>query len=294
MAGGHVTIVGTAHVSPESADEVRRAIRDEHPDVVAVELDSKRYESLQEIRDRGDEYGADMLAAVDEAEELGIPVSLIDRDIVVTLRRFWGAMSLIERLKMLGAIAAGFLGIGGVSVEEIEEVLEDDRVQSYVDEFRRFSPSGARVLIDERDAYMAARLLDLSRRGDDVVAVIGAGHEEGVRGYLDHPDEIPDLVEESAGIVREPSYDVVIDGEETVVRVDLAGFDREDVATEYRDGALVVDASRSKAPEPGYHYVEEERPDRCHVAVPVDGVTAEDATGRMCDDGVLEVRLPRC
>ncbi|MDZ7689130.1 MAG: TraB/GumN family protein [Halobacteriales archaeon] len=281
---GDVTIVGTAHVSEKSALDVRETIRDEQPDYVAVELDPRRYET---VKDRDGSYGGDMAAAVEEAEERGIPVVLIDRDINVTLKRFWGELSFFERVKTVGALVVGFLGFGGVEVEEIDRAIEENRVEGYVEELREFSPSGARVLIDERDAYMADRLSELDGK---VVAVVGAGHEEGIRKYLENPDDIPDVPCD-----REVADTDVYESEDAfLVVVDLPGFEKQDVSVSTTGSRLDVDAEgRNRFAVEGYRFVGERRPDAVeaslNLSVPVD---ADDADASY-DDGVLRVRLPK-
>ncbi|MFB6160673.1 MAG: TraB/GumN family protein [Haloferacaceae archaeon] len=354
---GRVRVVGTAHVSAESVDEVERTIEAESPDVVAVELDDGRYRQLQGdtpddldpsdllrgntvfqflaywmlsyVQSRlGEKFdvrpGAEMLAAVEAAEERGIDVALVDRDIQTTIQRFWARMSLVEKLRTVGgllfgvadgrvvgvtlgllvgllagpvvglfggalgvteamlvratggallAFATGALAeravtarrgpdegllaglavgvaVGGVAgfglgvadgvvraylggfvvnavgsmaigltagllvgalagaalhltgwgtVEEdyeefsMEELTDADVVTAMMEEFRQFSPGGASALIDERDAYIAHHLVRLREGGANVVAVVGAGHREGVERYLDHPEELPPL-----------------------------------------------------------------------------------------------------
>jgi pheromone shutdown protein TraB len=96
---------------------------------------------------------------------------------------------------LVGAVAAG-LGYGTVDDGELEavdiEALTDaDVVTVMIDEFRQFSPAGARALIDERDAYIAHELVGLRDAGLDVVAVVGAGHREGIESYLDAPETLP-------------------------------------------------------------------------------------------------------
>jgi len=212
----------------KSVEEVERAIDEEEPDVVAVELDEKRYKSVKgdgpddldpkdmiqgnkpfelliywllsylqtKMGDRfGIEPGADMLAAVNLAEERGIPLALVDRDINVTVARLWGKMSLWEKLKFVGALVAGVAGLGGqeMSEEEMDEIVEGDMVETLIDEFRAFSPRGAEALIDERDAYIAANLIELSKKHNKVVAVIGAGHRAGIERYLAAPETLPDI-----------------------------------------------------------------------------------------------------
>ncbi|MHB9286550.1 TraB/GumN family protein [Halobacteriales archaeon Cl-PHB] len=301
---GSVTVLGTAHVSPDSVAEVEETIERDRPDVVAVELDESRYRQLKgeepedldasdvlkgntvfqflaywllsyvqtRLGDRFDiQPGADMMAAVDTAEELGLGVALVDRDIQETVRRLWKRMRLREKLRLAGSlliemgdpwtvgISVGFFvgfmaafvgeivagpflvpaglgsgigiplvgGIAGTLVTmldgllvasavaivvggplallitalrpdadyediDIENLTDADVVTAMMEEFRRFSPGGAQALIDERDAFIAHRLLALREAGYHVVAVVGAGHREGIEHYLEHPDELPD------------------------------------------------------------------------------------------------------
>ncbi|MDY6779909.1 MAG: Hsp20 family protein, partial [Halobacteria archaeon] len=182
------------------------------------------------------------------------------------------------------------LGFGAVQTRDVEEVLENDRVQAYVDELREFSPSGARVIIDERDAYMAKRLLELGRRGDDVVAVVGAGHEAGVEEYLSDPPSIPDVVETVEGI--SPKADVLENSDEVKVVVDLPGCSEDEIDIRFSDG-LVVEASPEKPFEPGYHYSEEGRPRSFETTVEVPrDVEPESATAEY-KKGALHVHLPK-
>lgn len=220
-------LVGTAHVSSESVDEVQREIEAFVPDVVAVELDPPRYHTLKygaeepeigEIlkngqftqlliqwalgyvqrkigMDVGVEPGAEMKAACEAAEERGIRIALIDRDIRITLQRFWSSMSLLEKLRMGGALALSVFQLGSGKGEEIdiESLKQQDVITTALAEFRRFSPNGARALIDERDAYLAHQLLGLTRTHERVLAVIGAGHVAGIRGYMDDPSTLPPM-----------------------------------------------------------------------------------------------------
>ena len=224
-----IRLVGTAHVSSESVEEVRREIEAFAPDVVAVELDPGRYHALKygveepEIADIlksgnlsqllvqwalgyvqrrigmdvGVEPGAEMKAACEAAEERGIRIGLIDRDIRITLQRFWSTMTFMEKLRMAGALALSVLQIGGGGGEEIdiESLKEQDVITAALEEFRRFSPNGARALIDERDAYLAHQLLVLSRSNERVLAVIGAGHVAGITRYIAAPSTLPPIEE---------------------------------------------------------------------------------------------------
>jgi len=215
-----IIVVGTAHISEESITEVRRTIEEERPDVVAVELDPGRYQALTQpeqqsasIKDIlssgklnqflvhwllayvqnklgaevGVKPGSEMLSAIDAARSVGASVALVDRDINVTIARFWAKMRLIEKLKMLIAL----LGITTSDEEiDLDEITNDDVISQLVTELRQFSPSAAQVLVDERDAYLAGNLLKL--RGK-IVAVVGAGHKEGIKNYIEHPELVPSL-----------------------------------------------------------------------------------------------------
>ncbi|QSZ67993.1 TraB/GumN family protein [Methanofollis aquaemaris] len=219
---GEIRLVGTAHVSEKSITEVRAAIEEFEPDIVGVELDAGRYQALRngapppkvdEVlkggnfsqilfqwtlaylqrkigMDVGVEPGAEMMAAIDEVENRGLPLGLIDRDIRITLSRFWEGMSLWEKVKMLYALAVSVSG-GADEKVDIDALTRQDVVSAALEEFRNFSPNGARALIDERDAFIARRILDLSVRYEKVLAVVGAGHVRGVERYLSSPDLLP-------------------------------------------------------------------------------------------------------
>jgi pheromone shutdown-related protein TraB len=226
-----IQLVGTAHVSQKSIDEVRSAIEEFEPDVVAVELDPPRYAALKKKgespsvsevlkggnfsqllvqwllaflqrrigMDTGVEPGAEMLAAIEEAEAHGIPVALADRDIRITLTRFWRTMTLWEKVKMFSALVASVAGVGGDEID-VDALTEQDVVTAALVEFRKFAPHGAQALIDERDAYLAHQLHALGHRHEKVLGVVGAGHVQGIVRYLEAPDTLPPI----ADLVAEP------------------------------------------------------------------------------------------
>ena len=221
-----IVVVGTAHVSEKSINEVNETIEREHPDIVAIELCQGRYEALvgkQEVKeipvrellsadkfhhflihwllsyvqkkigaDMGVKPGAEMLAAIEKSKQIGARIALVDRDIQITLQRLWSGMTLFEKAKITFAIIAAGLGIGGTKEIDINTVTDADVVTQLVEELRKYAPSAAKVLIDERDAYIARNLLDISHDGH-VVAVVGAGHRAGIQKYLEHPETLPAL-----------------------------------------------------------------------------------------------------
>ncbi len=217
-----ILIVGTAHVSPKSIEEVEKTIEEVKPQAVAVELDYKRLMSLQgknqEIpvidvikrgeahlllfqillsyfqRKIGEEYGVkpgdEMLAAIKKAEEIGADVLLIDRDITITFKRFWSNLSLKEKLKIAYSLLKSLFEEDEV---DVEEMLKEDVLELLVREFRDIAPSAAKTLIDERDAYMALNLLEASKHYSSIVAVVGAGHKKGIENYLKNPEKLPPI-----------------------------------------------------------------------------------------------------
>lgn len=211
-------LVGTAHISSTSVALVRQQIEDWGPDLVAVELCESRKASLLDpealenedllkiLNDgkshmillqsalaaeqrrmgvaSGEKPGAELLAAIEAAEEAAIPVELIDRDVVITLRRAWSKMGLREKWRVLDA----FLWQEDDDDEaSVEELLEDsDMLSNLMEEAREVAPGAGSVLIDERDAFIAGRLQQIRGKGK-VLAVVGAGHLNGIVHQLGEP-----------------------------------------------------------------------------------------------------------
>ncbi|MDY6770541.1 MAG: TraB/GumN family protein [Candidatus Nanohaloarchaea archaeon] len=210
-----VVLLGTAHVSEQSVSEVEDAIEDIGPDRVCVELDEQRLRSLRDkdvwkdrdvadVISRGDGHmllfnvllsiyqrklgedldiapGAEMLAAVEAAEEQGVPVELIDRDINITLKRAMDRFNLLEKGRLLSSAVEGFFA----DAEEVsvEDLKQKDVLHEVVAEFSGRFPHLKEVFIDERDTYMAEKLRLME--ADTVLAVVGAGHVEGIAERLE-------------------------------------------------------------------------------------------------------------
>lgn len=212
-----VRVLGTAHVSSTSVAAVKEQIEAFKPDIVAVELCASRHSALTSNRrldkegllkvvkegkaplvmlqsllaaeqrkmglDEGEQPGAELLAAVQTAEEANLEVALIDRDIQTTLRRAWKRMKFFEKVKIIWSL------LGDEDDEETPEVsqlLEDqDLLSSLMEELRTFSPGAGSVLIDERDAYLAGKISALEQNSDKrILAVVGAGHLKGIEAHL--------------------------------------------------------------------------------------------------------------
>ncbi|MFY9396770.1 MAG: TraB/GumN family protein [Desulfomonilia bacterium] len=223
-----VLVVGTAHVSQSSVDEVRSAIREYRPDEVAIELCAGRFEVLQNpqgwqemdiirvIREKkaaflfanlvmasfqrriGERFGVkpgdEMRAAVEEARAIGVPVALVDRPVQLTLQRTWRSLGIWEKVRLLFTSLFSILSVDDIKEEEIERLKDKDMLTGTIEEVARQAPTVKRVLIDERNAYMARRIVDL--KGAKILAVVGAGHVEGLVEQLRNPVENLDALEQ--------------------------------------------------------------------------------------------------
>jgi len=220
-------LLGTAHVATASVEAVNAQIAEFKPDIVAVELCQGRYDTLVNERrldnegllkvikegkapmillqsmlgaeqrklglDEGQQPGAELLAAVQTARAAGCEVALVDRDIQVTLRRAWKRMRFKEKRQLMMSL----LGDEEDDEDELDvnDLLKDaDLLSSMMQELKGFSPGAGEVLIDERDAYIAGKLQALPS-DQRVLAVLGAGHLEGVRHHLEAPVAGIDLSE---------------------------------------------------------------------------------------------------
>ena len=218
----NLRLLGTAHIATSSVEAVRQQISEYQPDIVAVELCQSRHDTLVSDRrldkegllkvmkegkapmvllqsmlsaeqrklgiNEGQQPGAELLAAVEAANEVGCEVALVDRDIQTTLRRAWKRMKLREKWRLLTSLLEDEDEDEDLDVNEL--LQDSDLLSSMMEELKGFSPGAGEVLIDERDAYIASKLngLDGEKR---ILAVLGAGHLNGVAEKLsDAPDSI--------------------------------------------------------------------------------------------------------
>ncbi|MFQ3343740.1 MAG: TraB/GumN family protein [Candidatus Poseidoniales archaeon] len=206
----NLKIIGTAHISKKSINTVKEQIKDWQPDIVAIELCDSRLKSLKEpgtlesetllkiINDgkapmvllqsalsaeqrrmgltTGEKPGAELLAAVNTAEEHNIPIELIDRDVIITLRRAWSKMKLTEKWKVMYAM----LWSEDDDEIEIDDLLEDsDMLSNMLEEARKIAPGAGIALIDERDVFLSEKIRQMRGNGK-ILAVVGAGHVKGI------------------------------------------------------------------------------------------------------------------
>ncbi len=221
-----ILLVGTAHISRQSADLVEQVIANEKPDTVCIELDEKRFAALANrkrwqnldlkeiIRKKqlstllvnlilasyqkklggklGVMPGTELLRAARIAEENNIPVELCDREVRVTLRRAWHATSLWKKGYLIASLIASLFDTTELDEEKLTELRSKDVLSELMDELGNALPDTKRALIDERDIFMAEKIK--AAAGHRIVAVVGAGHMEGMQRVIREDNR--DIIEE--------------------------------------------------------------------------------------------------
>lgn len=212
LEGKTVYIVGTAHVSAKSVQDVRDAVAAVRPDVVAIELCEPRYQGLvkkeawrhtnvfQVIRQGKATFllaqlvmqsfyrrlgrqlevepGAEMMAGAACAEATGAKLELIDRRIDVTLKRVWRHLGFWHRVKLFGVLVEAMFSSEEIGGEDIEALKKQDQLEALMGQMGKAFPEIKKRLIDERDVYLAQKLR--AAPGQRIVAVVGAGHVPGM------------------------------------------------------------------------------------------------------------------
>ena len=215
-----IILVGTAHVSGQSVELARKTILEELPEVVGIELDFPRLHSLlsggepdwsalnpNEFGEGSNSYlfllniwlsgmqkrigeelgikpGSEMIEAYKTAMESGIPVALLDRDVRITLGRALALSGAKEKIGIILELAGSALfGFGEkLTPEKVEELKKQDVMDKLMDELSRKAPGIKKVLVDERDSFIAERILGIPAKR--IVAIVGAGHVEGIKKCL--------------------------------------------------------------------------------------------------------------
>lgn len=207
-----IFLLGSAHVSEQSAKQTVEKIAHLQPDCICVELDQKRYENLRRSerwknldlfqtlksgkgflllvnlllvsfqrrigKGLAVEPGQEMIRAMELAEEQHIHLELVDRPVEVTLKRAWAACRPWQRFKLLNGLIASLFETQEISESDIEKLKEANTLEYLMDEFADYLPSIKTSLIDERDVFLARSIA--SAPGKNTLAVLGAGHLRGV------------------------------------------------------------------------------------------------------------------
>ena len=198
-----IKIYGTSHISQESIDLIERAIEEDQPDLVAIELDQLRLNGLMSNKPAqtgnifikliqvfqrhlgkktGVMPGDEMLKAYNKSLENGIDVALIDRDIRITIAK----LKQVSRKEKVKAFASLILSPIISQKIEITRIPDDQLINQMTEQVKQRYPQIYNALIDERDQYMAERLKILSeeRTSSKITVFVGAGHKKGIQKYL--------------------------------------------------------------------------------------------------------------
>ena len=217
-------LVGTAHVSKDSANLVSEAIEFYQPDNICIELDSDRYKTLENpqaysetdllkiIREKkamqllantilssyqkrmakqmGSEVGLEMITAINLSKEKDLPLTLADRNVNVTFKRIWRSLTAMDKFKMLTFTIDSLLDGEDeeVSQEVIDAMLEEDMLTASLSEIRAAFPKIATILVDERDQHLANKIK--TAKGERILAVVGGAHIPGIKDELEKDQDM--------------------------------------------------------------------------------------------------------
>lgn len=213
LNGKEIILIGTAHVSKHSAEQVKEVIESERPDSVCVELDDQRYQSIMSkdkwkemdifriikekratfllvnlvissfqkriAKQMGIQAGQEMIQGIQSTQEIGANLVLADRNIQVTFSRIWHGIGLWGKARLLFQILLSIFNDEEISEEELEKMKSQDMLSAMLEDFTVSFPRLKKPLIDERDQYLAQKIKEAP--GNKVVAVLGAAHVPGIK-----------------------------------------------------------------------------------------------------------------
>ncbi|MBU8729503.1 TraB/GumN family protein [Cytobacillus oceanisediminis] len=227
LDGKEYILIGTAHVSKHSAEQVKEVIEAEQPDSVCVELDEQRYQSITEgskwkemdiiqvIKEKkaslllmnlaissfqnrmadqfGIKAGQEMIQGIESAKAAGAKLVLADRNIQITFARIWGNLGLKGKSLLLSQVVASIFSKETITEEELEKMKNQDTINAILNEFTDSFPRLKKPLIDERDQYLAQKIKDAP--GEKIVAVLGAAHVPGIKEEIKKEQDMAKLTE---------------------------------------------------------------------------------------------------
>lgn len=220
-----IILIGTAHVSKNSAEQVKQVIEAENPDAVCIELDEPRYKSITEgnkwkdmdifkvIKEKkatlllmnlaissfqkrmaqqfGINAGQEMIQGIESAKEIDAELVLADRNIQITFSRIWGNLGLKGKTMLLTQIVASIFSKETITEEELEKMKQQDTINAMLQEFTEHFPRLKKPLIDERDQYLSQKIKNAP--GEKVVAVLGAAHVPGITKQIQKDHDLKAL-----------------------------------------------------------------------------------------------------
>jgi len=222
-----IILIGTAHVSKQSAELVKRMIEQERPDAVCIELDAERFESMKNrdkwkqmdifkvIREKRSTLllvnlivssfqrrmakqfdiavGQEMIQGIQSADDVGAELVLADRNIQTTFARIWHGLGIWGKAKLVLQIFSGIFADEEITEEELEKMKSEDMIHSMLQDLAEAFPQLKIPLIDERDQYLAQNIK--SAPGKKIIAVLGAAHVPGIEKEIHQDHDLEKLDE---------------------------------------------------------------------------------------------------
>ncbi len=220
-----IYLVGTAHVSQESVDDVRSTVEQVNPDTICIELCDARHKAITQkdswkkmdivkvikkkkavlllaqlimssfYRRLGEQLGvqpgAEMLEGIECAKKRNARLILADRDIEITLKRVWGYLGFWNKMKLLSTLMVSMFSREEIDADTIETLKQQDQLESIMAEFTEQFPEIKLRLIDERDIYLAQKIR--AAQGQKIVAVVGAGHCQGIKQHIQQDESLEEI-----------------------------------------------------------------------------------------------------
>lgn len=222
-----ILLIATAHVSKESVALVKQVIEEEQPDSVCIELDEERYQNIQNpkaweatdivkvikskkvgflaanlllssyqkkmAKKLNTTVGGEMLQGMESAKAVDAELVLADRNIQTTFLRIWRKLSFWEKSKLIGSFLFSFDDDTDISDQDLQDLLQEDMLESAISGMRKHFPKIGDILISERDQYLAAKIKEAP--GKKVVAVLGGAHVPGVKNEIFKTQDIQSISE---------------------------------------------------------------------------------------------------
>ena len=215
----NLVLIGTSHIAKQSLEEVKKAIKEEKPDVIALELDTRRISALvsdkkskpnlkqifrlgfsgfifyligsyasKKLGERtGLLPGAEMLTALNLAKKENIKIALVDQDIEITLKKLSKEFTFKEKIRFLKDLFLfPFAPKKSIKID-ISKVPEQETITFLMEELKTRYPSLYRIIVEERNHFMAKKLSALMQEHKKIIAVVGAGHEIGIIDLIKSP-----------------------------------------------------------------------------------------------------------
>ncbi|MCK4589322.1 MAG: TraB/GumN family protein [Nanoarchaeota archaeon] len=212
----NIILIGTSHIAQQSIKEIEHTILEKKPDIIALELDPKRFQALlsnQKSRIQladikkigfkgflfaligayiqkklgkmvGTAPGAEMLHAIKLAKKTKTPLALIDQDITITLQRFSQTLTWKERFRFIIDLFKGiFSRKKQFEKFDLTKVPPKTLIKKLIKELKQRYPNIYQVLVEERNKVMIRNLTYLLKENPDktILTIIGAGHEDAVK-----------------------------------------------------------------------------------------------------------------